>query len=57
MRAYIHEQIDALDASVFSGDMLMFKSERAALKSHCERWLHAIADYDDDEGYEDGEEE
>lgn len=57
MRTYIHEQIDALDASVFSGDLLEVKEEREALKAHCERWLRAIADQEAMAEFEDGEEE
>lgn len=44
MRRIIADQIDALDASVFSGDMLENDGERQSLKEHCERWLRAIAD-------------
>lgn len=43
MRRYIADQIDGLDASVFSGGMLEQEDERQALKEHCERWLRAIA--------------
>lgn len=52
MRNYFAEQIDALDASVFSGDLLYSPLERQALKEHCERWLRAIASAEAEESYE-----
>ena len=43
---FFEQECDALDASVFSGDALQFADKRAMLKSFCERWLRAIAEYE-----------
>lgn len=43
MSNYFAEQIDALDASIWTGELLDSPLDRQALKEHCERWLRAIA--------------
>ena len=49
MRRYLMNATEAIDASVFSGDMLMNDAERAELKRLCERWLRAIAQHEANE--------
>lgn len=48
VREYFALSIDEVDASVFSWDVLFFKTEREHLKHHCERWMRAITSHESD---------
>lgn len=40
------DQLEHVDASVFSGELLWNANERALLKEYAERWLRAIAEHE-----------
>lgn len=52
MSRFFESEIDALDASVFSGDALCSADNRVMFKEHCERWLRAIAQAEEVHGEE-----
>ena len=37
---------DALDSSVFTGELVSDKENRAGFKAYLERWNHAVAEWD-----------
>ena len=45
------EEIDTLDAAVFTGYALFNKDNRTLLKEHCERWLRRIKEIEDPPTY------
>lgn len=49
VREYFAHEVDCVDASVFSGDILFVTKERELLKSKCEKWLNAINEFESDE--------
>lgn len=38
----IFDELETIDAAVFSGELLQDADERQQLKQYCERWLSAI---------------
>lgn len=38
----IYDELETIDAAVFSGELLQHADERQELKEYCERWLRAI---------------
>lgn len=42
--------LDGIDAAVFSGDVLYDSDTREPLKESCERWLRAIAEHEKTNG-------
>lgn len=60
LRSYLDNACEEIDASIFSGDVLYVKSERAELKRYVERWARAIAESelaDDEDSETEGEEQ
>jgi hypothetical protein len=40
------DDLDTIDAAIFSGDVLYDDAKRALLKEHLERWSRAIKEHD-----------
>lgn len=43
---YLEQAVDALDAVVFSSDLLENPEHRKLLKEHCERWFRVLAEHE-----------
>lgn len=44
---YLDERCDAIDASVFNGDLLFDDAQRNMLKQYIKRWSKTIKDHED----------
>lgn len=46
MREYMEESCNAVDAAIFSGDILYCDDDREKLKEYVRRWLRAIDEHE-----------